>query len=312
MSNASRDGGASMVEFLIVLPLLLFAGLGVMQFGLIYHAKTILNYATFEAARAGAVNNAQIEVMREELGYRLAPVYGGDGEHKKAAMAIARSMVAVNDVSTTKIKILNPTSETFASHGVQKNVVDRKGASHNVLAIPNSHLRYHPKDIKGETSIQDANLLKIEVTYGYQMRLPVLDMELPLVRPTLRTLMASVDPDNMMYYIRGMIPLKSVATVRMQSESWDHQETAIVTRAFDSTKAWVEDYVNDLNDADGSTDGGDNGPVDPIDCTGIDSSSGLDNQTQLIWDNTPEPDGLMCEIVDPEPEACNGQSSTGG
>jgi len=64
--TGKKQFGTSMVEFLIVIPMLLFVGLGIMQFGLVYHAKSVLNYATFEAARAGAVNNGQVEVMRKE------------------------------------------------------------------------------------------------------------------------------------------------------------------------------------------------------------------------------------------------------
>lgn len=267
--------GSSMVEFIIVTPMLMLMGLGIMQFGLIYHAKSVLNYATFEAARAGAVHNGQIEVMRKELGYRLAPVYGGDGSLKLGAMSLARSLVAVNDITATKIKIINPVSSSFSvgAHGIAKTVKDRKGVSHDTNVIPNSHLRFNQEGAKSDgLSIQDANLLKIEVTYGYQMRLPVLDMKIPGVTWIMRTQMVRFDRDNWMYYIRGMIPLKSTATVRMQSEAWEHQEDPPVVRAFEAAFEWVKDQIQGGN-GDGTIGECPTGPLD--------ASTGLNPDAEL-------------------------------
>lgn len=272
-----RQLGSSMVEFVIVTPMLMFMGLGIMQFGLVYHAKSVLNYATFEAARAGAVNNAQIEVMRKELGYRLAPVYGGDGGLKKGAMSLARSMVAVNDITATKIKILNPSSDTFSAHGISDSVVDRFDQTIDTTVIPNSHLRYNKEGAKNDgLTIQDANLLKIEVTYGYQMRLPVLDMKIPGVTWIMRNLMLHADQENWMYYSRGMLPLKSTATVRMQSEAWLHQESPPVVRALEAAYRWVSDQILG---GDGDT---------PVGCaTGADGYGSSPDTTSGIADNSP-------------------------
>ena len=45
--------------------MLLGIGGGTVQTGLAYHGKTVLNYATFEAARTGAVQHALVDRMRE-------------------------------------------------------------------------------------------------------------------------------------------------------------------------------------------------------------------------------------------------------
>ena len=291
-----RQQGSSMVEFVIVTPMLMFMGLGIMQFGLIYHAKSVLNYATFEAARAGAVNNAQIEVMRKELGYRLAPVYGGDGSLKMGAMSLARSVVAVNDITATKIEILNPTSDSFVAHGVDKSVKDRHGDSHNTVVIPNSHLRFNKEGPKDDgLSIQDANLLKIEVTYGYQMRLPVIDMKIPGVTWIMRNLMIHVDQDNWMYYTRGMLPLKSTATVRMQSEAWEYQESPPVVRAFEAAFAWVKDQIlGGGNNPGGCTPNEDGSTTNPT------TDSGLDPDTELDTVSETDCEGGGGGVTEPE------------
>jgi len=253
--HTKRQKGASMVEFLIVTPLLMFMGLGIMQFGLIYHAKSVLNYATFEAARTGAVMNGQIDHMRKELGYRMAPVFGGDGSLVYGVSAITRSAVMAQDITATKIEILNPTPASFELHGKTKEVEDSHGNKRTVIAIPNSHLRFRKNTIQEDgLNVQDANLLKIKVTYGYQMRLPFLDMEIPGMRLAMRTVMLHADPDNWSYYIRGQIPISATATVRMQSEMWDTQLEPVARRMFDALYKWILDEIEERTDGDDDED----------------------------------------------------------
>jgi len=210
-----------MVEFVSAVPALLFLGLGSIQTGLIYHGKATLNYATFEAARAGAVNHAQVQTMKNELGYRLAPLYGGDGTAEKAAAAIAKSIVSVNQPLQTKIDILSPTVEAFDDWGYVSTVSGSR-------AIPNSHLRSRHAQraklgSKSGLNLHDANLLKIKVTHGVHLRVP-------LVGPAIAKALRIVDPANAHYYALNQLPITSVATVRMQSEAWE-------TKAVVSTSA---------------------------------------------------------------------------
>jgi len=174
--------------------------------------------------------------MRKELAYRMAPIFGGSGSLDEGVNAIERSKVIAQDPTATKIQILNPTPRSFALHGEPKSVIDSHGNQRAVIAIPNSHLRFRDSTVIKEDglNIQDANLLKIRVTYGYLMRVPFLDTELPGVKWILRSLLLKNDPDNWKYYIRGMIPLTSTATVRMHSEAWDSQLESDSTKMFDS------------------------------------------------------------------------------
>ena len=63
MNERTRIGGQAMVEFGIIVFVLLLLILGTLQFAFIYHAKIQLNYAAFETARAGALNNARMWAM---------------------------------------------------------------------------------------------------------------------------------------------------------------------------------------------------------------------------------------------------------
>ena len=211
-----------MVEFLIVAPVLLLVGLGTLQAGLLYHSKTILNYATFEAARVGATRHAQHKPMRKELGLRLAPLIGGNGTAEKAAVAMAKMSVEIESpigltgqiAVPTKLEILNPPEEAFLAANWGTASLENA----NQRAIPNSHLRHQDEnEIKGGLSLQDANLLKIQVTQG-------IPLNVPIVGPLLAKLMIPMyadDIDKQLHLMSGRFPMSSTATVRMQSEAWE-------------------------------------------------------------------------------------------
>lgn len=213
-SVRSSQAGASMVEFLIVAPIIIYFGVGVIQFGLIYHARNVVDYATFEAARTGAVHQADPAEMRRELTYRMGPVFGGDGSATGVRRSIQESVVAVNDPLRTRIRIINPTAAAFEDFGI----VDPKTGK---TVLPNAHLQHRATDIGSHSgvNIQDANLLKIEVTHGYELKLPWFNLKLPGTELALKQLMTRADPENAVFYARGQIPIRAVATVRMQSEA---------------------------------------------------------------------------------------------
>jgi len=204
-----RQCGAALAEFVVTLPALLLLGLGGYQGFLAYHAKTVLDYAAFEAARRGAVAHAQIEPMREELGLRLAPVFGGDGSAGSAVAAVTRGMLDTRDPRYTQIEVLNPTREAFADFGVVNAQTGRR-------ELPNDHMRFRSSAVGATSgvSVQDANLLKIRVTYGYRLTVPV-------VGRAVAWALAKLDPGHGVYYAARRLPLESVALVRLQSAAWE-------------------------------------------------------------------------------------------
>lgn len=208
-----RQVGAAMTETLVTLPILLLLGLGSVQGALMVNAKNIVTYATFEAARKGAVNHAQVDPIQEELGLRIAPLMGGDGTPDLAAAAIAQGLLETKNPLFTKVEQLNPTKEAFDDFGV----VNDDG----ITEIPNTFLSIRDREV-GATSkvtIQDANLLKIKVTYAYKLTVPLMDRVIPAV-------LTKVDPDNAATYALRRIPVSAVATVRMQSEAFDGDHVA--------------------------------------------------------------------------------------
>lgn len=208
---ARRQRGAAIAEFAVVLPALLMLGLGSIQSALFYQAKTTVTYATFEAARKGATNHGLKTPMLETFGLRMAPVFGGDGSGSDAVAAIAKGKTEASQSSITRIDIINPTREAFQEFG-------RPNPETGKIEIPNTHLKYRDAgDIRTNSgvNVQDANLLKIEATYGYQLKVP-------LINGLVTAALAKIDPQNAAFYDQNRIPITAVATVRMQSEAWEN------------------------------------------------------------------------------------------
>lgn len=177
---AKTNAGQAMIEFIIVIPVLILLVFGAIQIGLIYSAKTTLNYATFQSARLGAVNNATYSSLRRGLIRGMAPLYTSNSSLNTISNDIDAGINSGNtkrDAQTeidsyTKIIRINPTAKQFQSasgfgFGVQN--------SDSIYEIPNDNLMYRPTTKKDDASIQDANLLKIRVQYCYKLMVPLVN-----------------------------------------------------------------------------------------------------------------------------------------
>jgi len=198
----------AMVEFLIVLPVMLLLVMGILQFSFIYQAKTTLNYAAFQTARAGSLNNASMSAMETAFASNMAPLYtssylamdsSGDCDSSftiagrsgrlrdaKIMQANTRGVLEANinnfnsenvlcarqivqqqiDDGYVNIQLINPTPEAFANYGFDGD---------DGREIPNDNLMYRDSTVTGSQSIQDANLLKIHISYCYELIVPFVD-----------------------------------------------------------------------------------------------------------------------------------------
>lgn len=140
---------------------------GAVQAAFIYSAKTGLNYATFQAARLGAVNNAQYDDMRRGLLRGMYPMFSRIKEPKKRMELTAEEID--NYVLVTRI---SPDSAAFSAWAVEhKKLLGDEGSTQ---AIPNDNLMFRPLQ-QNPVSIQDANLLKIRVEYCMPLIVPIVD-----------------------------------------------------------------------------------------------------------------------------------------
>ena len=165
-----KQKGQTIVEYLIVLPCLLLLVLGVIQFLFIYQAKTSLNYAAFMGARQGALKNATMFSIMDGVASGMTPYFmrtaiGTTPNSVDLSKARRIATIETFNPSSTEIIILNPTTEAmdyFVNFSETEN------------EIPNDHLMYRVAN-GGGMSIQDANLLKIRVTYCVKLVVPFVD-----------------------------------------------------------------------------------------------------------------------------------------
>jgi hypothetical protein len=210
-----KQAGQSLVEFVVGIFVLLLLVLGAFQFALIYRAKTTLDYATFQAAREGAVNHARISAIRGGLATGLTPLYTIKPDAGDLTKAYGRAMAAVR---LTHIQIINPTKAAFDDFTVQDTYNGKK-------EIPNDNLAYRSTNVGGRSgmSVQDANILKIKVTYGYKLIVPLIKPIIlgafkvfgkgpPVGKDSFQTAMLNA----------GRLPLESQAIVRMQSPAFEN------------------------------------------------------------------------------------------
>ncbi|HJV70286.1 TadE family protein [Ideonella sp.] len=200
-SAIGAQRGVSLIEFVIVFPLAALFVLALIQVGFLFMAKSTLNHATFMAARAGSLNNADPGIIRTALARGLSPFYqdasiGNDLQRMTLAYINADPLKdsAYRDVYLpvpwkTQIDMLNPSADTFADYGVRDPVK-------RVTYIPNDNIEWRRTDVTGsgtaiaasrsKVNIRDANLLKLRVVYGYKLKVP-------LVGYVLKRLMCSGD-----------------------------------------------------------------------------------------------------------------------
>ena len=213
MATNKQSRGQAMVEFTVVAGVLLMLILGTIQFALIYHAKTTLSYAAFETARAGSVNNARMWAMELAFARAMAPLYttpylssgdGCDGVFRSVVrqdpdvnpdptipyITPSSTDLSLDDVRCARqrvrdmfdfekpdaygyarILLVNPSPESFlGEHGYTV-------AGSGVRYIPNDSLMYRSAktDALSNQSIQDANLIKVHVSFCYKLVVPLID-----------------------------------------------------------------------------------------------------------------------------------------
>lgn len=164
--------GQAATEFIIALPVLLLLCLGLIQFGLLYQAKSTVNYALLMAAREGAVENGRQSAMLDSFGRGIAPLFAHKTSLAEQQAAVLKGTLEARNPLITSLTVINPTNEAMSDFG-RTNYY----AGKTVREIPNDTLMYRNTGAGSRSgmSIQDANLLKIGVTYCYKLYVPLVD-----------------------------------------------------------------------------------------------------------------------------------------
>jgi hypothetical protein len=225
-----RQRGQAIAEYIYVFPILIMLILGAIQFGFIYQTKATLNYATFTATRQGALNNGSMSAIVDGLTSGMMPLFahssstGGSRNLALLKNAWTLASAQITDPKLTLITIVSPTSSALSAY---------QGKSESGDEIPNDNLMYRDTNIAGGgMNLQDANLLKVRVTYCYRMAVPILNKLIynlvidppatPTVGDTAADMLASSGAGSTTRRCTGIddeyrIPITSEAVVRMQT-----------------------------------------------------------------------------------------------
>jgi hypothetical protein len=232
LGRLRRSRGITLVEFAIVFPLATLFVLSLIQMGMVYMAKLNLNHATFMAARVGSMHNANPDIIRTAVLRGLSPFYqdstisSDTARLLKAKLATELDNLKIKPYSA-KVEVLSPSPDTFTDFGI-------KDPKTKVTYIPNDNLEWRTLDVgpKSKQNIRDANLLKLKVTYGYELKVPVIAGVLKRmmcggtigpqaygnVKPW-EALFGPVSQECLKFYQWDRIPLESFAIVEMQSRA---------------------------------------------------------------------------------------------
>lgn len=198
-----RRRGAASVELLLAFVLVLLPLLGsVFELAQLGVARHLLQAATFDAARAAALAQADRDVLARTLARGLVPLHGVGGGVAPGA-AFARALVEVRRPDLTRIEFRSPRRAAFDDFAVVTDgdrwlpnagadLVDGRG--------PRSGLR-----------LAEANDLVVVVRYCRRLVVPLLDRMIaavaqPFVAASVRACLA-----------QGRVPIQVEAATVMQS-----------------------------------------------------------------------------------------------
>lgn len=203
--------GSAMIEFAVVGPIITLLGLACLQYGLMFFAKNQMNHAAFMAARAGSMGNAKMAPVRSAYVKALIPLYGGGRNETELAQAYAKALG--DTASNLKVEILNPTTESFDDFN-DAALESKNGAR----TIPNGGQAYKSAtDVRPKSgqSIQDANLIKLRITQGYEPKVPLIKL---VYTTYLKWLDTHADAFHTLLVNTGRVPVVTNVTLQMQSD----------------------------------------------------------------------------------------------
>ncbi len=235
MAGRFKQRGAALAETVVVLPMLLLVGLTTVQFAMIYEARATLNYAALMAARAGAVSGVRQEPVRRAFARAMVPLYSPDKNAQGRGSAYAQAYWESR--TQTIFQVINPTREAFDDFGVQ-----REGSSVRVVPNERLHLKTTQLGTQSGVNVQDANLLKVNIVYGYEMRMPFAG---PIIARIVRWTVPSRGYERLRKLAmlsEGRLPIHATATVRMQSDAREDNSWLM-------TRAQVDQQLDETGDA---------------------------------------------------------------
>lgn len=186
-----RSQGVALVETLIAAPVVLWLGLAVLQWALVFHARGAVSYALHEAARAGTLAGADPDAIDGGLARGLVPFLPSPGGAAGIDVGLLRArahVTAGKAAGWILLRQLSPTAESFADWAEpdidsdgrpvpSRRVIPNDNLTHRIrVTLPAGGIAGHrgeePIGAASGQTLADANLLKLELTYGVPLSVP--------------------------------------------------------------------------------------------------------------------------------------------
>jgi len=225
------SGGQGMVELLIAAPVVLFAGLVLLQLVLLMQARQALRLGALEAARSASVAHADPSAALQGLARGLAPWWVGAEQTQDALTAPVRTQVHLAQalaLGQLRITQLAPDESAFADWAVP--AIDPNGQPlAGQREIPNDALRVRSTETlphsarpvasngqpvgsrSGQTLLQ-ANILRLQIDYAVPLRVPIAGQAIALLARSWQT-----EPQLRRMSSAKAVPIRVSVAVRMQT-----------------------------------------------------------------------------------------------
>ncbi|MFT3804525.1 MAG: pilus assembly protein [Burkholderiaceae bacterium] len=184
--------GIALVDTLVAVPLVLWLGLAILQWALVFHGRNAVSYALLEASRTGSVAHAETAAIDRGLARGLVPyLYGAsNGAEFDANLGQAAAHVAAGKrAGWIEVNVISPDSRSFSDWGEPARDDEGQPVGGSI-EIPIDSLRYRAISARPATGIAgyrgqepigaasgqtlaDALLLKVELVYGVPLTVPL-------------------------------------------------------------------------------------------------------------------------------------------
>ena len=159
--------GQALTEFVVAFPVLILLLLGALQMGLVFTTRATVTLAANDAVRAASENEGQLQALQAGLARGLAPLYAHGRSATAVSIAQGEALAAVQDPQTVAVSLLNPPPSVVKAWAQS---VTHDGVSQT--EIPNARLLFAGDMVRGGETLQDANILKIQVRYCMPLIVP--------------------------------------------------------------------------------------------------------------------------------------------
>ena len=189
-----RQSGQAMVETAIVMPLFIFIVLGLIQMTQVFQTRSMLKYAAYRAARAGAMHSMDVKKMEKEALIALSPVISTLGYikapdqplevlayHEIASLlnSVVSAIGSLFDFSVLKVVVCGPL-KPWLSNGKYYNYDGKTSAGEVDFDDPRNTYdnpdlsRLHSWDGKraDELEMFERTKLRIQVQYNHRLIIP--------------------------------------------------------------------------------------------------------------------------------------------